>query len=553
LQETQNSLASYAGKFHLLESLITEHDGFKHDIELVKEFMEDRKREAQAREQRHNEEFSSDDDDARSVATVVPHELERVDEEDEEAAAEHEDRRRTSREVGRPRTPEPSLAEFDDDDHHRSKPRSHIPEDIIHRLETLSGQLESALELSRSLQAQQASAQNTIQLLELKVTELQQLVQATQTKVDDQHEAHRLAINEAIESVRVPEQEREKERESLTEIINDQKKGVEGKWSSVQEEWSVEKDRLRRARDEWESKAKTIKDDILTRIESRLSVIQQRDSHPFMNGSAKPNGQGLVTPPSSRSLSSDSMRPRSRKKRNGSSRGRTTGLAGGRIITSLRNMADMVEGVEIGPRSVEEVGGEAGVVDIVITPGLVLYHLVGGAGPSRRWAPSYERGGYGRRRTRSPSCSVRSSRSRRSYSHSRSHSPRSRSRTRSMSYSSYSTLRSYRSNLVFRNQVSVPVFLPVTPPLHSSFSGSRMCPPAVRTVPFLTSIVALMVNKSCASQPRVITLLNPCRSTDTSALGTRVRVKACSGMPPHFPSPLPYRCCHWKIVTNGNA
>ena len=322
LQETQDSLSNYADKFHLLDSLVAEHGGFKHDIELIKEFVEERKRETQARE-RHSEELSNDDDDARSVATVVPHELERVDEEEDEAAAEHEDRRRSSREVGRPRTPEPSLAEFDDDDHHRSKPRSHIPEDIIHRLETLSSQLESALELSRSLQAQQASAQNTIQLLELKVTELQQLVQTTQTKVDDQNDAHRAAINEAIELVRVPEQEREKERESLTEMINEWKKGVEGKWTSVQEEWSVEKDRLRRARDEWELKTKTIEDGILARVESRLAVIQQRDNHPFMNGSAKPNGQGLVTPPSPRSLSSDSMRPRSRKKRNGSSRGRT--------------------------------------------------------------------------------------------------------------------------------------------------------------------------------------------------------------------------------------
>ena len=321
LQETQNALSNYTDKFHVLDSLIAEHDGFKHDVDLIKVFMEERKREAQAREQHRSEEFSSDDDDTRSVATVVPHELERVDEEDEEAAAEHEDRRRSSREVGRPRTPEPSLAEFDDDDHHRSKPRSHIPDDIIRRLETLSSQLESALELSRSLQAQQASAQNTIQLLEHKVTELQQLVHATQTKVDDQHEAHQAAIKEAIESVRVPEQEREKERESLTEMINEWKKGVEGKWTSVQEEWSVEKDRLRRARDEWELKTKNIEDGILARIESRLSLIQ-RDSHPFMNGSAKPNGQGLVTPPSPRSLSSDSMRPRSRKKRNGSSRGR---------------------------------------------------------------------------------------------------------------------------------------------------------------------------------------------------------------------------------------
>ena len=86
----------------------------------------------------------------------------------------------------------------------------------------------------------------------------------SETKIDDQHEAHQAAIKETI---------------------------------------------------------KTIEDGILARIESRLSLIQ-RDSHPFMNGSAKPNGQGLVTPPSPRSLSSDSMRPRSRKKRNGSSRGR---------------------------------------------------------------------------------------------------------------------------------------------------------------------------------------------------------------------------------------
>ena len=37
-------------------------------------------------------------------------------------------------------------------------------------------------------------------------------------------------------------------------MINEWKKGVEGKWTSVQEEWSVEKDHLRRARDEWELK-----------------------------------------------------------------------------------------------------------------------------------------------------------------------------------------------------------------------------------------------------------------------------------------------------------
>ena len=94
-----------------------------------------------------------------------------VDEEDEEAIVERKDRRRFCCEVGRPRTPEPSLVEFYEDDHHRSKPRFNAPQDLIRRLETLSGQLESALELSQSLQAQRTTPQKAIQLLELKVTE----------------------------------------------------------------------------------------------------------------------------------------------------------------------------------------------------------------------------------------------------------------------------------------------------------------------------------------------------------------------------------------------
>ena len=53
--------------------------------------MEEHKQETQAR-RHHGAEFLNDgNDDACSVAAVVPHELERVDE-DEEAAAEHKDR-----------------------------------------------------------------------------------------------------------------------------------------------------------------------------------------------------------------------------------------------------------------------------------------------------------------------------------------------------------------------------------------------------------------------------------------------------------------------------
>ena len=44
-QETQNALSNYTDKFHVLDSLIAEHDSFKHDVDLIKVFVEERKRE----------------------------------------------------------------------------------------------------------------------------------------------------------------------------------------------------------------------------------------------------------------------------------------------------------------------------------------------------------------------------------------------------------------------------------------------------------------------------------------------------------------------------
>lgn len=41
LKETQSSLANYTNKFHLLNSLVTDHGGLKWGIELIKEFMEE--------------------------------------------------------------------------------------------------------------------------------------------------------------------------------------------------------------------------------------------------------------------------------------------------------------------------------------------------------------------------------------------------------------------------------------------------------------------------------------------------------------------------------
>ena len=119
----------------------------------------------------------SDGDDAHSLATVTSHELERVEKEDGgQLLSEEEEQRQRRDELTRPRTPEPTgLGTNDEDDKARSRSRSPSPplqnnsqglpppptEGINVRLDALSGRLESALELSHTLQAQHASAQNT--------------------------------------------------------------------------------------------------------------------------------------------------------------------------------------------------------------------------------------------------------------------------------------------------------------------------------------------------------------------------------------------------------
>lgn len=43
LQETQDALTNYTDKLHTPDSPTTEHDGFKHDIDLIKVSTEERK------------------------------------------------------------------------------------------------------------------------------------------------------------------------------------------------------------------------------------------------------------------------------------------------------------------------------------------------------------------------------------------------------------------------------------------------------------------------------------------------------------------------------
>ncbi|THH23256.1 hypothetical protein EUX98_g7920 [Antrodiella citrinella] len=345
LRQTQESLANHVDKIRSLEGMLAEHESIKREVSSMRDMMEERKREMELlrihsqspnrlrRSHSHVEDHDEgeyipdDDDDARSVGTVVPHELERVDEEDEEQIAaeeEEEERRRRRDELGRPRTPEPTGMGMgineDDEEHedlHRDNTHLHpsslppattnsassaVPDELILRMTTLASQLESALELSRSLEAQHATAQSTISSLETKVAELESLVKSTQTQVQVQTESQQ-ALAEAIdtklhEHLIPPRFDDERERETLKEMFIEWKKGVEGQWSTVQEEWSEERDRMRRAKEEVDVRLRTIEDGVgssVSKVETGMATLvalQAQLQHPQANGSAKPRSSG---------------------------------------------------------------------------------------------------------------------------------------------------------------------------------------------------------------------------------------------------------------------
>ncbi|KAF5349358.1 hypothetical protein D9758_011785 [Tetrapyrgos nigripes] len=396
LKETQASLSLHVEKIRALEGALKEQDAMRHEVDSLHEMMKAVQHreisqrsidgpspEKPRRSSRDGfdvfDEREEDFDDNESVATVMAHELERVEEEDEDEVAEdmepprnrvdeldmellgeenisndevdaeqedqdreadQEARRQRQEELGRPRTPEPTGLGMNNREsrtrsktltgrHPSSLQQSHVPpshaviDEFNTRLASLTAQLESALELSSNLQAQHSTAQGTIASLESKVESLEALVKAT--LVAQQQQA---PVVEAPPSPPPVEEEKpsaeELARESLTSMVMEWKKSVEGQWSNVQEEWNQERERLNRAREEWESKTRMV-DAGLERMERIQKIVSSRDDA-YLNGNGDASSRhsisgGLVTPPSPRSLSSDSNRPR--RRRSSSGRGRT--------------------------------------------------------------------------------------------------------------------------------------------------------------------------------------------------------------------------------------
>jgi hypothetical protein len=285
-----------------------------------------------------------DDDETSSIRTITPHELERVEEEDEseEQDESEEDRERARRreELGRPRTPEPSGMGMDEDElvHARAsnaepstsrpRPRSPSPQpshpaldELSARLAALSGRIDSAVEVNHSLAAQHAAAQGTITLLQDKVTALEALVADRQleTQIAAAVEAQLAkAVESAVEAqLRAQKQQQPDPAEGLTALMAEWKKGVEGQWSAVQEEWSAERERLRRA-------FEGLENGLDARVSTVVASHVQAQTHArLQNGDLKlhtpngtnPIGGGLVTPPSPVSVASNPGRGKARRRR----------------------------------------------------------------------------------------------------------------------------------------------------------------------------------------------------------------------------------------------
>jgi len=128
----------------------------------------------------------------------------------------------------------------------------------------------------------------------------------------------------------------------------------------VREEWAAERARLARAAEEWEARAKRVDVGFADLESQRASTSKSGPSNHLPNGHSRLelNGRtsssgGLVTPPSPRSLSADSGRPR-RRRRAGSSRGRSrsrspgTSASGDEAMTDSTSMTSVSQGGDEG-------------------------------------------------------------------------------------------------------------------------------------------------------------------------------------------------------------
>lgn len=348
IHQTQSLLSTHVEKIHSLglESIVGEHDGIKREIGMLREMIDQRKHEMEheAASQMRKHAAEDDDDDARSVGTVVQHHQfgdEELDEENDE------ERRQRREELGRPRTPEPSMGLDNDSDgegdigvrgiamrghrgtirrgwdasmsdpnqaesEHQHASRETV-ERLTDRLEQLAAQFESTLELSRELQAKQHAAQEQIASLQAKVEELESLKEVVQQQPSP-----------------APVEPSPEIPPSVIANIMELNKNLEGRWERQREEWDDERERLKAAKEEWERRVRRVEED-LTGIREVASSASTSAAHASsvaalnakeiaalvaeFRDEAPVTGDSEFAPPSPRSIASDVLRKRKRSQR----------------------------------------------------------------------------------------------------------------------------------------------------------------------------------------------------------------------------------------------
>jgi chemotaxis protein histidine kinase CheA len=350
-------LSTHVERIHNLglEGIVGEHDGIKREIGMLRNMIDQRKldMEMENNPQSHKRAEEDEDDDNRSVATIQAGEQYSDEELDDEN---DEERRRRRDELGRPRTPEPSMGMDDSDGEGdigmrgigRRGPRGTIRrgwdnnetgapeisyasresvERLTDRLEQLAAQFESALELSRELQAKQVASQEQIASL--------------QAKVDELEASKELSAPASSPESTVPNGE--SAAPSVSNLV-ELTKNLEGRWERHREEWQDERERLKAAKEEWERRVRRVEEDISgVREVAATASATAAQANSIATISAKElaalaaefrsegplNGvdQSEFAPPSPRSISSDVLRSDKRKRSSVRRRSRSSSLS----------------------------------------------------------------------------------------------------------------------------------------------------------------------------------------------------------------------------------
>ena len=203
MTDTQTSLNGHLDRIRQLENQLAQQEGLKQELALVRREMEESKMEmevllAASRKingTRRDMDSDDDDDDARSVATVVPD-----NDKSEQPAASSE-----------------TASESED----KAAP---VEIDLATRVQTLTTEMEEALQLSRSLQAQHSEAMSTVKVLTDRLDVLEsgiaERVSAAVERAEERWEAWRTKFEE--------------------------------RWKKERDGWESERERLRGVVREWE-------------------------------------------------------------------------------------------------------------------------------------------------------------------------------------------------------------------------------------------------------------------------------------------------------------